>query len=405
MKNIFNKQIFKSENPFLKNIFSKEFEAFFFLHFPKPKNFDGVNSHNLPCFFLNNINQRNIYISNESNSKNFQYEFKLNWTEREEFVKSFNVNIGDERYLFWQSENESWGMISDAKSELAIIGINWDIADQIKLFYKNFLISPNQAIEKLQLKKFSEDFLKNYKPKDVLEYGNKSNPIWVKYIFDCHVENENDKLFYWKQFEPLYFALEKVLKELKGIDMYADQSFWRQYYRSKKWYSTGKNAPVGGWQAFSHKNFHKVSTKFLSDNLHLQLQFNGKQEEADKLIRVSKKGLISFSNFWIYANKEKLSQKGVSSDFYFKILGSGAGKNDKVNQRFEFYFKENLIDTTKVDEFINELMKIGFAKKIYKLRRPNIFAKYTMDEPIEIMSMSNFRLNYKDLELYKQKVE
>ena len=386
-----------------KQVFNKKFDAFFFLNFPKPNDFDGVNSLNIPCFFLNNIKQRNIYVSNDSGTKNLQYCFnQISWDVREDFVKKFNDKIGDEQLLFWHSEQENWGMISDAKTEFALIGINWDIADQIKLFYEYFLISPNQAIEKLSLQDFREYFFKNYTPKEVLGKGNDANPMWVKYIFDCQVKNENDKLFYWKQFEPLYFSVTKMLKGLKGIDMYADQAFWRQYYRLKQWYTTGKNAAVGGWQVFSHKNCYKVATKFLTDNLHLQLRFDGKHEEADKLIRESKIGLISFTSLWIYATKEKQTQKGCSSDFYFKISGNGLGRNEVVNQQFEFYLNENLIAPNRVEEFIDELMKIGFVNKVYKLRRPNIFAKYVMDKPIEIISMNNFRLNYDDLEIHRQ---
>ena len=401
MDNLFNRQSFKAERPFLNQVFKKEFDAYFFLNFPKTNNFDGVKSHNLPCFFLNNIKQRNIYISNIDGTKNLNYTFKLNWEEREDFIKNFNDKIEEEQFLFWCSEKEKWAMISDSNSEFALIGINWEIADQVKLFYEYFLISPNQAIEKLQLQEYSDEFLNIYKPKEVLQLGNELNPIWIKYIFDCHVEHENDKLFYWAQFEPLYFSLTKVLEGLKGIDMYADQAFWRQYYRLKQWYTTGKNAAVGGWQAFSHKNFHKVATKFLTDNQHLQLQFEGKYEEANNLIKESKSGLISFTNFWIYANKEKQTQKGYVSEFYFKILGNGANKKDLINQQFEFYLRENFIENQKIEEFINELIEIGFAKKVYKLRRPNIFANYANEKTMEIVSMNNFRLNYDDLELYK----
>lgn len=401
MEKIFNKQIFKTEKPFLHQVFKKEFDAFFFLNFPKQIDFDGENSHNLPCFFLNNIKQKNIFIANDSNSKNLNYCFqKISSEVREDFIKEFKSKIGDEQFLFWHSEQENWAMISDSKSEFALIGINWEIADQVKLFYEYFLISPKQAIEKLQLQEFSNDFFNIYKPKSVIEKGSEINQVWTKYIFNCHVENENDKIFYWKQFEPLYFSLNKVLKGLKGIDMYADQAFWRQYYRLNQWYTTGKKAAVGGWQAFSHKNCQKVATKFLNENKHLQLQFDGKYEEADKLIRESKNGLIGFSFFWIYANSKKQSQKGYHSDFYFKISDGGSGKKNSVNQQFEFYLKEDLIDSNKIDEFIAELLEVGFVNKVYKLRKPYIFTKYEMDQPIEIITMNNFRINYNDLELY-----
>jgi hypothetical protein len=401
MSKIFNRQIFTTERPFLKQVFNKEFDAFFFINFPKSNPFDGISSCMPSSLFLNNIQQKNIYVSDIDGTKNLQFTFnQVDWQTNDAYLAYITANTGGTQYLFWHSEGENWGMISDTASEFALIGVDWNIADQIKLFFDNYLISPNQAIEKLQLQDNREAFFERYKPKDVFEKGNEKNPMWIKFIFDCHVENENDKLFYWLQFEPLYFSLTKVLEGLKGVDMYADQVFWRQYYQNKQWYTTGKNAPVGGWQAFSHKNCHKVATKFLTANLHLQLQFEGRQEEANKLIRDSKIGLISFMNFWIYANKERQSQKGYASAFYFKLSGIHAGKNDVVNQRFEFYLREDLIEKSKVDDFVSDLVKIGFAISVYKLRKPYIFAKYVWGKPTEIISMNNFSLDYNDLELY-----
>ncbi len=385
MIDLFNKKIFNAENPFLKRIFNKQFDAYFFLNFPPTKEFDGINSHNIPCWFLNNIKQRIIQVSNIDNSRVFQFIFQQNW-QRQDFIREFNSQIGDNRFLFWNSEKDNWAMITDSKSEIAVIGIDWQIADQIKLFYKEFLISPLTAIERLKLADFEDVFYDNYKPSNTLLLGNENNLIWEKYFFECHIDNENDKLFYWKQLEQLYFTISSILKMFKSVDMYADQAFWRQYYMNKQWYTTGKNAPVGGWQVFSHKNCQKVATKFLTNNEHLVLQFEGKHDEADKLIRESKNGLIGFSNFWIYANIEKQAQKGNSADFYFRIIGF-RGKTDEINQRFELCFRKDLIEQEKVSHMIVELSRIGFAKRIYRTIRPKTFAFYTKDKPLEIFGM------------------
>jgi hypothetical protein len=290
-------------------------------------------------------------------------------------------------------------MISDSEIELAIIGIDWEIADQVRLFYESSLISPLKAIEKLNIQESQNQFFDNFKPSKNLTLGNDQNPMWEKYFFDCHIDDENDKLFYWKQFEPLYFSLTKALKNFKGIDMYADQIFWRQYYKNKQWYSAGKSASVGGWQNYNFKNCQKVATKFLTDNQHLRLQFEKKFEEADFLIRRSEQGLISFMSFWIYANIDKQKQKGYKSDFYFKIL-QFRGNADEINQQFEFYYNSKLIEPEILKTLIKELSEIGQAKKIYKVTKPYIFAKYNLDKSLEICSMNNLTLNYDDTELF-----
>ena len=42
---------------------------------------------------------------------------------------------------------------------------------------------------------------------------------------------------------------------------------------------------------------------------------------------------------------------------------------------------------------VEELSKIGFAKKVYKLEKPNKFATFTRDEPLKIDGMYSVRLD------------
>lgn len=400
MNKLFNIHLFQDENPFIKQVFQKDFDIFFFLNFPKLNELPNLGTYNFPAAFLSNIGQKQLLISTTSGIENHNFIFNNYCGDDIEFIELFNEKFGNEQYLFWNSEIDSWAMISDAKAAFAIVGINWEIADQVKLFMEYLLISPLQAIEKLGIQENGEIFFQNFKPKSILINGSEKNPKWVNYYFDCYVENENAKLFYWEQFEQLYFLLSKVLDGLKGIDMYACQSFWRQYYRNKQWYTTGENAPVGGWQAFTHKNCHKVATKFLTANRHLQLQFEGKIDESDQLIRAQKKGLIGFTLFWIYASKEKRRQKGSYSECFFRINDSGGKRANPINQQFEFCLKEGLIEESKVKKFIDELIKIGFAKKVCKLCKPYLFVKYLKDHPVEILSMINSVKDDEDIEVY-----
>jgi hypothetical protein len=269
-----------------------------------------------------------------------------------------------------------------------VIGIDWDKADQVELFFANCMLSPLQVIQLLNLGADEAVFLKNYAPSQNLTIGNDQNPVWVKYYFEARVENENDKLFYWKQFEPLYRAITAALPNCKSVDMYACQSFDRRYKQNGMTYSTGKFAPVGGWQKYSYQNCQKVATKFLTKNEHLSLKFEGKTEDAEALYWANKNGLIQFMEFWVYANEEKTKTKGQLSDFHFITYHYNFGNlADTYNQNFQFSYKKSLMSDQLAASLVNELVSIGFVKKIHRLEKPRKFVKYSKTDWPKIEGM------------------
>jgi hypothetical protein len=373
--------------PWVNQVFKKDFDAYFFLSHPafqyspnEPNIFD-------PFSFLNNLREKNIYISSPTGKRNLVFALNSDWN-RQLYYDAYRENIADERFLFWQSENEKWAMVSDDKHKVAVIGIDWNLSDQVPLFFNQCLLSPIEFLQKIGKEAHEAIFLKNYQPTSILTKGNSDNPLWVKYYFQCHVENENDKLFYWKQFEQIFNTIHPVLKHCKSLDMYADQAFNRRYWMNKQWYSSGKNAPVGGWQKYSYANCEKVANKFLNDNEHLRLAFEGKKEESEALYIANKKRLIEFFNFWIYASLEKVPYKGGQSDFYFQTgMYSFGNKNREFNQNFEFCYKKSLLDDAIVEKMVNQLAKIGFALKIHRLEKPYKFATFTRDKTMKIETM------------------
>jgi hypothetical protein len=383
-KSLFDISLFlHGVEPLPNQVFHKDFDAYFFLEYP-PYQYQITEGYN-PFPFLNNINEETIFVNNPEGTHNLNYKINKTTWNSEPFYEAFKQTFSVDRFLFWQSENDKWAMVSDAKHKIAIVGIDWNFADQVPLFNQQCMLSPAQVLKTLNLEKHQNIFLKNYTPSTNLIEGNDQNPLWVKYYFRCHVDAENDKFFYWEHFERLYYAITKALAGFKNIDMYADQAFDRRYKMNNQIYSSGKNAPVGGWQKYSYNNCKKVATKFLTNNLHLQLKFEGKNDEAEALYLANKNGLIEFMNFWIYATLEKTIKKGYASDFYFLTGFYSFGNFDtEFNQNFEFSYKKSTLNEDIVAVLIEELMVLGFAKKVYKIEQPTVFANYSLDKPLQI---------------------
>ena len=375
--------------PWPNQVFQKDFDAYFLVSYP-PYEYNENEVYN-PFHLMNNIDEETIYIETPDGKKSMNHYIPRGTYEYDDYNLKFKTNLSHERFLVWQSENDQWAMLSDAKNKVAVIAVNWKIAHQIKFFYNQSLLSPNQFLQKVNLERHKSIFMKNYAPSKTLTEGNIENPIWLKYYFHCHVHKENDKLFYWKQFEQLYNATSKLLSFCKGLDMYADQAFQRRYWQNKMWYSSYSQAPVGGYQNYNLKNCEKVATKFLIENEHLMLDFEGKKEESGALYISNKKGLVNFFGFHIYGNLEKQKTKGGYADFNFNMcLHCHANKSVVHNQNFEFYFRETFLDSNDVKVYIEALKVFGFITKIYEVRMPKISAIYTNDKPLEITGISSF---------------
>jgi hypothetical protein len=374
--------------PWPNQVFKKDFDAYFLLDYPAYQYCPNEDNIFDPFDLMNNLSEKTVFISSVSGKSNLTHTIDNEWN-RQLYYNAYKKNITKERFLFWEGEGDKWAMASDAKCKVAIIGIDWKIAGEVAFFFPQCLLSPIQFLEKVGKQKHLDVFMKNYQPTRVLIEGSVENPMWVKYFFECHVENENDKLFYWPQFEKIFNAIYPLLKHFKSLDMYAEQGFNRRYWQNKQWYSSGKNAPIGGWQKYNYKNCEKIANKFLNDNEHLRFKFEGKKEASDALyIASGKKGLIEFYSFWIYASLLKMQQKGSKSDFYFlTTLHSFGNKNDKYNQNFNFSYRKELFQEMDIENLVEQLGEIGFAIKIHKAEKPYINASYYKDKPLCIESI------------------
>jgi hypothetical protein len=78
MEDLFYKSVFNDKNPFLKQVFKKQFDAYFFLEFPSFNEFNNTTTLNIPVAFLNNIKQDTLFIDNLNDKKHFQFTFSQN---------------------------------------------------------------------------------------------------------------------------------------------------------------------------------------------------------------------------------------------------------------------------------------------------------------------------------------
>jgi hypothetical protein len=383
---LFNAEIFqKSKNPWLENVFLKKFDAYFFIQFPHVRY---VHAPIEPFDFLNNLSENTLQISTPDDSKKMEF-INEKW-ENEPFFVEFQEKFADERFLFWRGLEEKWAMVSDAKSGFAVIGIDWKISGQVPFFFQNFLFSYKKIAELLGDASLEKLLAKTYAPTKILTEGSDENPVWVKFHVRGNVESEDDKLFYWAQFEPLFDAISAATVDFQTRFMWADQSFQRRYWRNKMWYASYSNASVGGWQKYSRENCEKVATKFLTQNQHLKLLFEGKQAEADKLYIADKKGLIEFMYFWVYASLEKKRKPEGAMQFYFLQEWMDFQKKEQpvsTNQGFQFFYLKSAISAEKIEKLVEELTKIGCAKVIYRLKRPEIAWKINSEGLPEISNI------------------
>jgi hypothetical protein len=375
--------------PWPNQVFQKDFDAYFWLSYPV---FEYVETEVFnPFSFMNNLDERTIYIQTTDASKYITHNMPAGTYTYEEYYAKFNEVFEGERFLLWQSENEHWALVSDAKNKICVLAIDWKNAGQIDIFFSQCKLSPKDVLQKLNLQKHEAIFFKNYAPSKTITEGDLENKVWRKHYFQCHVHNENDKIFYWTQFQKLFEASNKLLQAFKWIDLYADQAFERRYWQNKQWYSSGKQAPVGGWQKFSVENFEKVATKFLIENEHLILKFEGKTQESEELYIANKNGLIEFFGFQIFANKEKQKQKGSNFDFVFTMgLYDHSNKETLHNQNFQFFYQEDLLQNDDVLNYIETLKTFCNIIKIHEVRQPKIYADYTLEKPLEVQSIYGF---------------
>jgi hypothetical protein len=287
-----------------------------------------------------------------------------------EFRAWLDAMPADPATAAWCGPTDRWGLVTDAATGVGLLGVDRSVESHVDSFFSDVTLSPADAAARLGI---DPTLLETeYAPSRYLIEPSAENPEWIKFHFACHVTDEDDKLFYWPQFEPLHAAFMEALAGFPYVRMLPSQALWRavRNRQGEMLRITGVNAPVGGWQAFTHANCKKVATKFLSNNRQLQLRFEGRNDEADALYPTDRTGLPGFQFWWLRASRTPRKSPEEGADLYVVCPGGDGTREQRINQHFTLQVLTEAIDAHRLERLVERLREIGHAEEVYRTRRP-----------------------------------
>jgi hypothetical protein len=278
---------------------------------------------------------------------------------------------GQRGVLCLTGQTGSWGLCLDLDSGVAVLGLARGAARNQAVIYQNNWMSRADAALAANVDAQALAWVEM--PASYFVEGATENPLWHKWCFVCHVEDENDKLFYWPQLERFYDCLTPAMAGWRFQKMLPSQGFWRRVGPVAALRVTGSNAPVGGWQQFTQANCERVATKFLTENEHLRLRFDGRSDEAFALYPRERPGVIDVSFFWLRAARGQRRSPEHAAELYFVLPHGGATRADACNQYFEFFVRSDVMDGSSAASIVDQLAAIGRAIEVYETERPERF--------------------------------
>jgi hypothetical protein len=348
--------------------FARKFDAYFFLDTTSWNSDDWRLSQFLGWF--NNVEDRQGWCHVVGDDV---LAFDVSRVIFDDFQSQYRRLPSSDAFQLWHGPTDRWGLVIDRRSGVAILGVDRSVESHVDLFFHDLKLPPGVAAERLGLD--VAVVVEVYAPSRFLLQSSEENPMWTKFFFVCRVETEDDKLFYWAQFERFYEAVSNALDGFRYIRMLPDQALWRavRNRRGEMIRVTGKDAPVGGWQAFTHANCEKAATKFLSNNRHLQLRFAGRNDEADVCFPLDQTGLPGFQFFWLRGSRATRRSPEEGADVYFVQSGPGGSAEQRYNQHFSLQVLTESIPVERVDRLVEQLRNIGHAEFVYRTERPARF--------------------------------
>jgi hypothetical protein len=271
--------------------------------------------------------------------------------------------------------SNSWAMCVDNRNGVTVLGLDRSVAATQRVIFQNNWMTASEAANAIgdDATRLSE----RYAPSPWFTTPSALNPLWRKWCFVCHVDREDDKLFYRPQFEQLFAAIDPLIARWPFRRMLSSQARWRRVGGDDALRITGTEAPVGGWQNFTPANCHKVATKFLTDNQHLQLRFDGRADESAALYPRQPPGLIDLSFFWLRAARTPRRSPDGPAELYLVMPDSGRTRADPCNQYFELFALGDALNVDDLERVVDQLAVIGRATAIHQTSRPHEF--YELD--------------------------
>lgn len=184
------------------------------------------------------------------------------------------------------------------------------------------------------------------------------------------VNNELDKLYYWKSFQKVFDSVDPIIVKLnyKMVDSY---QLWQKFLKQTKdgyYRMTGRKASTGGRMIWSKKNCEKICTKYLTDNEHLIFAFEHSYKEMLGKYYEKGKEILDIRNHEILGKIDKQNNRYL--DFVIRIYPTS--NNGNWNQAINVFLSSRLIEyvsNIKVEKMVYELAKTANSVKIGKTYR------------------------------------
>jgi hypothetical protein len=326
-------------------------------------------------------------------------------------------NDDDTKIFFpiWESEseqkiavyditNETFLVYSKSFTEVEILSTRKNSLDiftnsESKLF--NLETENVEIIEKLPFIKH-EDCQQGLHPflnenNAAYSYKPEKDEIFVTYNLRCHIENENDRLFYWPQMEQLYTILNPIMKDWKYKRVHTDIALFRPLRPNKERENriTGKRANNGGaGNKYTLENVKKVATLFIENNPNLVAIFNNPKADLYDLYQDNPQGLPHIFSMSIYGRINSLKipsymYQAQSMMHFFLYYDNSIrwSKLDAINQKLNIVIPKYLFSETEMDN----LVRLSFATTIYKSESAFFPVKYS--EPVNGLSTWSYQTN------------
>ena len=196
--------------------------------------------------------------------------------------------------------------------------------------------------------------------------------IFDCYAFICKVNHEQDKIYYWKQWEKFYHVLDPLIDTWKFKKVDFEQNF-EMLLKSPKdgpYKLTIKKASTGGFRTWNYQNNFEITTKYLSKNDHLIYSFNNYGKFPIDFFPADKSGLINIFHGWVIASSDKRKKTNEIMDLYIKIGNLNRVHENSTNQYLYVFVKQNSFKKDLFQKFLIQTYKLTYGENLYYNFRP-----------------------------------
>ena len=236
--------------------------------------------------------------------------------------------------------------------------------------------------------------------KDFIYAAQPINELYTQYCIRGKVEKEASKFFYWAQQEKLFNLLNPLMQNWQYKRIFSDQAYDRPVYGPQKVVKrvTAIAAPTGGRNnVFNYANAKKVATLHLPKLLTAQANFNPiLYPEPMAIYGQNPDGLPIIFRMEIYGRRNTIKIEKAYCEYEspmdFHLYYSPDYFNKPlVNQYINVNMPKDLMPLEDMDNLINQIGVIAFAKDIYRSKSAFLGTFFT--DPVDGNYKVSHRIN------------